>query len=53
MGLIREPIEVDFVVNSEPWTKEELEEFSALIKKIKAKNAKKKARKKKDQATKS
>ncbi len=53
MGLIREPIEVDFVVNSKPWTKKELAEFSALIKKIKAKNAKKKTRKRKTQPTKS
>ena len=35
MGLIREPKNVDFTVLDKPWTKEELKEFSAFIKKRK------------------
>jgi hypothetical protein len=32
MGLIREPKNVDFTVLDQPWTDEELKEFSAFIK---------------------
>jgi hypothetical protein len=35
MGLIREPKNVDFYVMDKPWTKEELKEFSAFIKRRK------------------
>jgi hypothetical protein len=35
MGIIKEPREVDFTIQSTPWTDEELKEFSALIKKQK------------------
>lgn len=47
MGLIREPKGVDFTIKSEPWTEEELIEFSALIKAYKEKEKKKKRSKKK------
>ena len=36
MGLIREPRNVDFVIQSKPWTEEKLKEFSEIIKKNKA-----------------
>jgi len=36
MGLIREPKNVDFTVIDNPWTEEERNEFSELIKKEKA-----------------
>lgn len=42
MGLIREPKNVDFIIQSEPWTEEELEDSRKLIKEQKAKNAKRK-----------
>lgn len=51
MGLIREPKNVDFTVQSKPWTEEELLDFRKLMKELKAKNAKRKSRvitKKKD-----
>ncbi|GAB3929475.1 hypothetical protein [Larkinella terrae] len=35
MGLIREPKSIDFVIESKPWTEDELVEFRALIKKNK------------------
>lgn len=38
MGLIREPKNVDFTVIDDPWTDEERQEFSELIKKEKAKH---------------
>jgi len=38
MGLIREPKNVDFTVQSEPWTEEELRDFRILMNKLKAKN---------------
>ena len=42
MGLIKEPINVDFTVQSEPWTEEELKDFRKLMSELKAKNAKSK-----------
>jgi len=44
MGLIREPKNVDFTVQSEPWTEEELRDFRKLMSELKAKNAKSKHR---------
>lgn len=43
MGLIKEPKDVDFTVQSEPWTEEELRDFRKLMNEIKAKTAKRKA----------
>jgi hypothetical protein len=42
MGLIREPKNVDFTVQSKPWTEEELSDFRELMAKLKAKNTSKK-----------
>ena len=42
MGLIREPKNVDFTVQSIPWTEEELIDFRKLMTKLKAKNVRKK-----------
>ena len=42
MGLIKEPKNVDFSVQSIPWTEEELRDFRKLMKAQKAKNAKRK-----------
>ena len=42
MGLIKEPKNIDFTIQSEPWTEEELKEFRELMYKIKAKNSKNK-----------
>lgn len=42
MGLIREPKNVDFTVQSKPWTEEELRDFRKLMTELKAKNAKRK-----------
>jgi hypothetical protein len=42
MGLIREPKNVDFTVQSQPWTDEELSDFRKLMAELKAKNAAKK-----------
>jgi hypothetical protein len=36
MGLIKEPRDVDFSMKSEPWTEQELKEFSEIIRKSKA-----------------
>ena len=44
MGLIREPKEVDFLIQSEPWTEKELADFRKLIKEQKAKRAKSKSK---------
>ena len=44
MGLIIEPKNVDFSVQSKPWTEEELRDFRKLITELKAKNAKRKFR---------
>jgi hypothetical protein len=32
MGLIREPRNVDFIIESKPWTKEELDKFREIMK---------------------
>lgn len=42
MGLIKEPKNVDFTVQSEPWTEEELKDFRKLMQELKAKNLNKK-----------
>ena len=42
MGLIKEPKNVDFSVQSEPWTVEELKDFRKLISELKAKTPKRK-----------
>ena len=39
MGLIREPKNVDFSVQSKPWTEEELIEFRKLMTELKAKKS--------------
>jgi len=43
MGLIKEPKNVDFIIQSEPWTEQELADFRIEMNKIKVKNARKKA----------
>jgi hypothetical protein len=40
MGLIKEPIDVDFSTKSEPWTDEELVDFRKIMKEIKEINTK-------------
>jgi len=42
MGLIKEPKNVDFTVESEPWTAEELVDFRKLMAELKSKNNSKK-----------
>ena len=42
MGLIREPKNVDFTIQSKPWTEEELRDFRKLMVKLKEKNVAKK-----------
>jgi len=42
MGLIKEPKNVDFSVQSEPWTEEELKDFRKLMTEMKAKTSKRK-----------
>lgn len=42
MGLIKEPKNVDLVIQSKPWTKKELAELSKIIKE--AKQTKRKSR---------
>ena len=44
MGLIREPKNIDFTVQSKPWTDEELVDFRKLMAELKAKNALRKIR---------
>lgn len=44
MGLIKEPKNIDFSIQSEPWTEEELKDFRKLMKELKAKTAKRKAK---------
>lgn len=44
MGLIREPKNVDFIIESEPWTSEELKKFREIMKQQKEKRAKLKVR---------
>ena len=45
MGLIKEPKNVDLIIQSKPWNKEELAELSTIIQK--ARKAKKKRTKRK------
>ena len=40
MGLIREPKNVDFIIKSEPWTKEELKQLREIMKRQKERRAK-------------
>ena len=40
MGLIREPKNVDFIIKSEPWTKEELKQFREVMKQQRERRAK-------------
>lgn len=44
MGLIKEPRNIDFTVQSEPWTEEELKDFRKIMNELKAKNTKRKVR---------
>jgi len=44
MGLIKEPKNVDFTVQSEPWTEEELKDFRKLMNDLKSKNDKRKVK---------
>ena len=44
MGLIKEPIEIDFTVISKVWTFEEEKDFSELIKKQKEERNKQRVR---------
>jgi hypothetical protein len=44
MGLIREPRNVDFIIESEPWTKDELQMFREIMKQQRERRAKLKAR---------
>ncbi len=52
MGLIREPKNVDFIIKSEPWTKEELKKFREIMKQQRERRGKLKARVTKKRATK-
>ena len=45
MGLVREPLDVDFVVDPKPLTQKEREAVSQYIREYKAKQAKKHTRK--------
>jgi hypothetical protein len=40
MGLIKEPKNVDFSTQSEPWTEDELADFRKLMQELKLKNKK-------------
>lgn len=42
MGLVKEPLHVDFYIQSTPWTEEELVDFRQLMQTLKAKNKRKK-----------
>lgn len=44
MGLIREPKNVDFIIKSEPWTKDELNQLRAIMKNQRERKAKLKLR---------
>ena len=44
MGLIREPKNVDFIIKSKPWTKEELKQFREIMRQRKEKRSKLKSR---------
>jgi hypothetical protein len=45
MGLIKEPKNIDFTVNSKPWTEDELQDFRKIMTKLKAKPRKRAIRK--------
>lgn len=47
MGLIREPKDIDFTVESKPWTEIELHDFRKLMAELKEKNRVKKLKTKK------
>ena len=36
MGLIKEPVNVDFIIQSTPWSEDEVNELRAIMKKAKA-----------------
>ncbi len=40
MGLIKEPKEVDFMIQSEPWTDKELADFRKIMKEQKIRRSK-------------
>lgn len=42
MGLIKEPKNIDFTVNSKPWSEQELQDFREIMNKLKAKPSKRK-----------
>ena len=44
MGLIKEPKNVDFTLQSKPWTEDELRDFRKLMTKLKEKNVSKQIR---------
>lgn len=52
MGLIREPKNVDFIIKSEPWTREELKQFREIMKKQRERKAKLKSQVTKKSVTK-
>jgi molybdate-binding protein len=52
MGLVREPKNVDLIIKSEPWTKEELKKFREVMKQQRERRAKLKARLNKKRGTK-
>jgi hypothetical protein len=45
MGLIKEPLEIDFNIQSTPWTAEDLADFRSLMQQLKAKKKAKKEQK--------
>jgi len=44
MGLIKEPKNIDFTVQSKPWTEDELRDFRKIMNELKAKNTKRRVR---------
>ena len=53
MGLIREPKNVDFIIKSEPWTKDELKMLREIMKQQRERRTKLKSRLKNKRRTKS
>jgi hypothetical protein len=53
MGLIREPKNIDFIIKSEPWTKEELKMLREIMKQQRERRTKLKSRVKTKRRTKS
>ena len=47
MGLVKEPREIDFIIQSEPWTDKELSDFRKLMEEQKSKRLKASAKKEK------